>query len=76
MIEKIKNSLIVKNHELKARINTLEIHNEFLVDKRIDELLKALAREDELEEKDKQIRHLEAKVEALKEIIKEQKKGK
>lgn len=61
-------------HELKTRLNTIEIDNERLSDKRIDELLKVLAREDELEEKDKQVRRLEAKVQALKEVIKELKK--
>ncbi|MBQ6547301.1 MAG: hypothetical protein IJL74_04830 [Bacilli bacterium] len=76
MFEKIKDNLIIKNHELKTRLNTVLIDNERLSDKRIDELLKVLARADELEEKDKQVRHLEAKVEALKEVIKELKNGK
>lgn len=76
MIEKIKNSLIVKNHELKAENNTLRIHNGFLMDKRIDELLKALGNADAIEEKDKKIRRLEGKVEGLKELLKEISNGK
>lgn len=72
MFDNIK--LMRENHELKTRLNTIEIDNERLSDKRIDELLKVLAREDELEEKDKQVRRLEAKVQALKEVIKELKK--
>lgn len=61
-------------HELKAENNTLRIHNGFLMDKRIDELLQALGNADVIEEKDKQIRRLEGKVESLKEVIKELKK--
>ena len=74
MIEKIKESLVFKNRELKAKVNTLELENELLKDKRIAELLKALNGESKCEEKDKQIRHLEAKMESLKEVIKELKK--
>lgn len=68
--------LMANINELKAKLNTIELENELLRDKRIDELLKALSREDELEEKDKQIKHLEAKIESLKEVIKELKKNK
>lgn len=69
MLDKIK--LIRENNELKARINTLEIENELLRDKRIDDLLRALSREDEFEEAYKQIKKLEIKNQSLKEVIHE-----
>ena len=76
MIEKIKESLIVKNIQLKAQVNTLKAHNEFLMDKRIDDLLKALGRSDDIEKKDREILILTAKNQSLKEVIKELKNGK
>ena len=49
MIEKIKDNLIAKNRELKARINTLELENELLKDKRLDELIKSLDKQNKYE---------------------------
>lgn len=72
MFDTIK--LIAEKRELQARINTLEVENELLKDKRLDEILKGLAREDILEEKQKQIERLEIKNQQLKEVIKELKK--
>jgi len=74
MIEKIKNSLIVQNHELKVRINTLEANNELLADKRIDELLQALAKKDYNEKLEEENIKLKIKNQQLKEVIKELKK--
>lgn len=74
MIEKIKNSLIVKNHELKARANTLELENEMLKDKRITELFAELNKESKCEKLEQENAILKLKNQQLKEVIKELKK--
>lgn len=71
MIEKIKNSLIVKNHELKARANTLELENEMLKDKRITELFAELNKESKCEKLEQENAILKLKNQQLKEVIKE-----
>lgn len=58
-------------HELKTRNNTLEIENELLRDRRIDDLLKELNKESKCEELEKQIKKLEIKNQSLKEVIHE-----
>lgn len=74
MIEKIKNSLIVQNHELKARVNTLELENEMLKDKRITELFAELNKESKCEKLEQENAILKLKNQQLKEVIKELKK--
>ena len=74
MIEKIKNSLIVKNIELKKKVNKLELDIEILKDKRIDELLNALNEKNKCEKLEQNIKILEIRYSALKEVIKELKK--
>ena len=74
MIEKIKNSLIVKNHELKARANTLELENEMLKDKRITELFAELNKESKCEKLEQENAILKLKNQQLKEVINELKK--
>ena len=76
MIEKIKNSLIVKNHELKARVNTLELENEMLKDKRITELFAELNKESKCEKLEQENAILKLKNQQLKEVIKELTNGK
>ncbi len=76
MIEKIKNNLIAKNRELKARVNTLEIENELLKDKRLDELIKSLDKQNHYEEQAEKIKKLEIKNQQLREVIKELGNGK
>ena len=76
MIEKIKNNLIAKNGELQARVNTLEIENELLKDKRLDELIKSLDKQNHCEEQAEKIKKLEIKNQQLREIIKELGNGK
>ncbi len=76
MIEKIKNNLIAKNRELKARVNTLEIENELLKDKRLDELIKSLDKQNHYEEQAEKIKKLEIKNQQLREVIKEITNGK
>lgn len=61
-------------HELKARNNTLEIENELLRDRRLDELIKSLDKQNKYEEQEVLIKKLETKIQALKEVIKELKK--
>lgn len=61
-------------HELKARNNTLEIENELLRDRRLDELIKSLDKQNHYEEQEVYIKKLETKIQALKEVIKELKK--
>lgn len=61
-------------HELKTRINTLEANNELLGDKRLDELIKSLDRQNHYEELEEKIKKLEIKNQQLKELIKELKK--
>lgn len=58
-------------HELKARNNTLEIENELLRDRRLDELIKSLDKQNKYEEQAEQIKKLETKIQALKEIIRD-----
>ena len=76
MIEKIKDNLIAKNRELKARINTLELENELLKDKRLDELIKSLDKQNKYEELEEKIKKLEIKNQQLREVIKELGNGK
>lgn len=76
MFEKIKDNLIIKNHELKVRVNTLEANNSLLADKRIDELLKALAKKDYNEKLEEENTKLKIKNQQLKEVIKELVDGK
>jgi hypothetical protein len=57
MFEKVK--LIAEIRQLKAKINTLEIENELLSDKRLDELIKSLDKQnhyEELEEENKKLK--------------------
>lgn len=58
-------------HELKTRINTLEANNELLGDKRLDELIKSLDKQNHYEELEEKIKKLEIKNQQLKEVIKE-----
>lgn len=61
-------------HELKTRVNTLELENELLRDRRLDELLKELNKENKCEDLGKQLERANTKIQALKEVIKELKK--
>lgn len=61
-------------HELKTRNNTLEIENELLRDRRLDEMIKSLDKQNKYEEQEVLIKKLETKIQALKEVIKELKK--
>lgn len=72
MFEKVK--LIAENRELKAKINTLEIENELLGDKRIDELIKSLDKQNHYEELEEENKKLKIKNQQLREVIKELKK--
>lgn len=74
MIERIKDNLIAKQNELKARVNTLELENELLKDKRLDELIKSLDKQNKYEELEEKIKKLEIKNQQLREVIKELKK--
>lgn len=76
MIEKIKNNLIAKNRELQARVNTLEIENELLKDKRLDELIKSLDKQNHYEELESQLKKYIVKNQQLREVIKELGNGK
>lgn len=58
-------------HELRARNNTLEIENELLRDRRLDELIKSLDKQNKYEEQEEKIKKLEIKNRALKEVINE-----
>ena len=58
-------------HELKVRNNTLELENELLRDRRLDELLKELNKESKCEDLEKQLERANTKIQALKEVIKE-----
>jgi hypothetical protein len=75
MIEKIKNNLIAEIKELKAKVNTLELENELLRDKRLDELIKSLDKENKSDRLQKENERLKLKIQTLKEIVME-KKGK
>lgn len=74
MIERIKDNFIAKQNELKARVNTLELENELLRDKRLDELIKSLDKQNKYEELEEKIKKLEIKNQQLREVIKELKK--
>lgn len=58
-------------HELKTRINTLEANNELLGDRRLDELIKSLDKQNNYDELQNKIKKLEIKNQQLKEVIKE-----
>jgi hypothetical protein len=66
--------LIAENRELKAKINTLEIENELLSDKRLDELIKSLDKQNHYEELEEENKKLKIKNQQLREVIKELKK--
>ena len=74
MIERIRNNIMAKNNELKAKVNTLELENELLRDKRLDELIKSLDKQNKYEELEEKIKKLEIKNQQLREVIKELKK--
>ncbi len=74
MVERIRNNIMPKNNELKARVNTLELENELLRDKRLDELIKSLDKQNKYEELEEKIKKLEIKNQQLREVIKELKK--
>lgn len=63
-------------HELKVRVNTLELENELLSDKRLDELIKSLDKQNHYEELQEKIKKLEIKNQQLREVIKELVNGK
>lgn len=66
--------LISEKRELQARINTLEIENELLCDKRLDELIKSLDKQNHYEELEEENKKLKIKNQQLREVIKELKK--
>jgi hypothetical protein len=66
--------LIAENRELKAKINTLELENELLSDKRLDELIRSLDKQNRYEELEEKIKKLETRNQQLREVIKELKK--
>lgn len=72
MFEKVK--LIAEIRQLKAKINTLEIENELLSDKRLDELIKSLDKQNHYEELEEENKKLKIKNQQLREVIKELKK--
>ena len=74
MFERIKNNLLIENHELKVMNNTLEVENELLRDKRLDELIKSLDKQNHYEELEEKVKKLEIKNQQLREVIKELKK--
>lgn len=74
MIERIRNNIMAKNNELKAKVNTIELENELLRDKRLDELIKSLDKQNKYEELEEKIKKLEIKNQQLREVIKELKK--
>ena len=76
MFENIKNSLIAKNRELKVRVNTLELENELLKDRRLDELIKSLDKKNKYDKLEEDIKILEIRYSALKETLKEISNGK
>jgi regulator of replication initiation timing len=71
MLEKLKDNLITKINELKAKNNTLEIENELLRDKRLDELIKSLDKQNHYEELEEENKKLKIKNQQLREVIKE-----
>ena len=76
MFERIKDNLLIENHELKTRINTMEAHYEMLADKRIDEIIKALVDKDRNEKLEEENMKLKIRNQQLKEVIKELVNGK
>lgn len=72
MLENVK--LIREIRALKARINTLEVENELLSDKRLDELIRSLDKQNHYEELEEKIKKLETRNQQLREVIKELKK--
>jgi cell division protein FtsB len=72
MFENVK--LIREIRALKARINTLEVENELLSDKRLDELIRSLDKQNHYEELEEKIKKLETRNQQLREVIKELKK--
>lgn len=65
---------ITRIKELRTKNNTLELENELLRDKRIDDLLKKLDEQNRCEELEEKIKKLEIKNQQLREVIKELKK--
>lgn len=74
MFEKIKNNLIIENHELKNEINTIENKYETLKDERIDKLIEVLNKKYKNEELEEKVKKLETRNQQLREVIKELKK--
>jgi hypothetical protein len=72
MFENVK--LIREIRALKAKINTLELENELLSDKRLDELIRSLDKQNRYEELEEKIKKLETRNQQLREVIKELKK--
>ena len=68
--------LLAEINELKAKINTIELENELLRDKRLDELIKSLDKQNKYEELEEKIKKLEIKNQQLREVIKELSDGK
>ena len=65
--------LIAEINELKAKVNTLELENELLRDKRLDELIKKLDETNKYERLQKENEKLKLKIQTLKEIINDRK---
>lgn len=63
--------LVAEINELKAKINTLELENELLRDKRLDELIKKLDETNKYERLQKENERLKIKLQEAREIIKE-----
>lgn len=63
--------LIAEINELKAKVNTLELENELLRDKRLDELIKKLDETNKYERLQKENERLKIKLQEAREIIKE-----
>ena len=65
--------LMAEIKELKAKVNTLELENELLKDKRLDELIKKLDETNKNERLKQENEKLKLKVQTLKEIINDRK---
>ena len=61
--------LMANINELKAKLNTIELENELLKDKRINQLIEKLDEEDKYKDLQKKIERQELKIQTLKEII-------
>lgn len=63
-------------NELKAKVNTLQLENELLRDKRLDEMIQTLDKQNKYEDLQEKIKKLEIKNQQLREVIKELGNGK